>query len=214
MYPSTTRTTSSLAPGRSPSSSAPRPRQHSTSPTNTTSMASSTSRSSIDRRGSRCWTTRCRSWNGWAPALTSLSCMTGWPPPWRRADFTHDSGELGREPGSAGFVEEVPGGADDGRRVDPEGAVEVVDVAGAAEVAHAEAGGALAVDAGEEAQCVRMPVEDRDDRCGPVGGEEPVEDGVVAGPEAAPGLEGAVGEVGRRQADDVRAHADRRQLIS
>lgn len=37
---------------------------------------------------------------------------------------------------SAGFVEQVPGGADDCGGVDPEGTVEVVDVARAAELAH------------------------------------------------------------------------------
>src|SRR5581483_2892053 len=125
----------------------------------------------------------------------------------RPSATTRISGENSRMRSVTLAVDEVPGGADDGVGVDPEVAVQIIDVAGLAEARHTEAGDGAAVDPGQERQRVGMPVEDGHDRCGAPNGEEAVEDTVVAGLEPLAGLQRSEDEVGRRQTDDVDGHA-------
>src|SRR4051812_9856695 len=84
-------------------------------------------------------------------------------------------------------IEEVQGGADDRLGVDLVVLVQLPDVAGLAEALDAEAAHRLAVDRGQEAQRVRVAVEQRDDRQRLV--EQRVEDPRVALCEPGAGLE-------------------------
>src|SRR4051812_12460881 len=79
-----------------------------------------------------------------------------------------------------GLVDEVERRADDRLGVDPRVAIEVLDVARLPEVRHAERGERRPAHAREEAQRVRMAVEDRDHRRAPGRGEQLVEDRVIA----------------------------------
>ena len=80
----------------------------------------------------------------------------------------------------AGGLQEVDRGADDGVGVDTEVTVKILDVAGLPEVADAQAGDRGAADRRQETQRVRMAVEHGNDRRGSVGGEQLVEDRVIA----------------------------------
>src|SRR3954464_11284252 len=100
-------------------------------------------------------------------------------------------------------VEEIDRRADDRVRVDPDVAVEVLDVARLAEVADAERRDRHPADRRQKAQRVRVAVEDGDDRRGAGGREELVEDCGLALEQPLAGLQRAEDEIGRREADDV-----------
>src|SRR5689334_24563147 len=101
---------------------------------------SSPSRSSSTTRRPRSASSRAAASPTMPPPTTTTSCISG-----------HSA-------------QQIQGCADDRLGVDLVVLVELAEVAGLAEALHAQAGDRDAVDAGEEAQRVRVAVEQRDDR--------------------------------------------------
>src|SRR5688500_11728142 len=78
--------------------------------------------------------------------------------------------------------------ADDGRVVDSEVAVEIVDVTDLAEVLDAECRQRRRVDGGDKAECVGMSIEHRDGGCRTLWWKQAQEDLVTAGQQTLAGL--------------------------
>src|SRR5260221_6312947 len=125
-----------------------------------------------------------------------------------RADTGPDTCTRGR-----GSVDEVKRRPDDRVCVDTEVFVEIGDVAGLPEVVHTHAGDRLSANRPEEAQRVRVPVEDADDGCRPFFGEYLVENPVRAVAKTLTRAERAKDEIGRSKADDVGSETPLRQVV-
>ena len=113
-----------------------------------------------------------------------------------------------------GSLQQVNGGTHDRVSVDAEMAVEVLDVAGLAEIVNAEARDRRTANRGEKAQRVWVSVHDGDDRRRPVVRKQDIEDPRLTRAKPLTSLKRSKHAICRRKANDVAGHAGGRKLLA
>src|SRR5215211_8863029 len=138
-------------------------------------------------------------------AFRSVWTMCSWPTTSSkvRGRLRRYSDSMGRPILAPGSVEQIERRTHHRLRVDLVVAVDVVEVTGLAELGHPEAAHGHPVNAAEEGERMRVPVEYGHERRRALGGKELLEHPVAELPEAAPRPKRAEQQVRARDADHV-----------